>query len=102
VSAQDAIAFLGAFGVFFGVLGTAGKWLLGHIAANTLASEVREQGARAELSGRLRQEIDELRLELAKVLAEKSLYLKRIYQLEYFIYNQKGIEIPVMKDWPPA
>lgn len=102
MTAQDITLFLGAFGVFIGVLGGGGKWLLSHIAANTLASETREQAAREELSKRMREEIDSLKLLLSKTLAEKALYLKRIYQLELFIHKQKDIEIPEMQDWPPV
>lgn len=99
---QDITLLLGAFGIFIGILGGGGKWLLSHIAANAAISEAREEKARNDLSLRMREEIDALRGELAKVLSEKSLYLKRIYQLEYFIHKQPGVEIPDMEGWPPV
>lgn len=102
MTAQDIVAFLGAFGIFLAILGSGGRWVISQIAANTLASEAREQSARDELSARMREEIDGLRAELAKVLAEKSLYLRRIYQLEHYIHRQPGMTIPEMSDWPPA
>ena len=43
---QDITLLLGAFGIFIGILGGGDKWLLSHIAANAVASEVREEKAR--------------------------------------------------------
>ena len=99
---QDMTLLIGAIGAFFAVLGGGAKWLLSHIDDKALKSSVREEEARSALSKRLQQEIDGLRADIAKVQAEKSLYLKRIYQLEYFIHMQPGINIPVMEGWPPT
>ena len=98
----DITLLIGAIGAFFAVLGGGAKWLLNHIDDKAMESASREESARSALSERLQQEINGLRLDIAKVQAEKSLYLKRIYQLEYFIHMQPGINIPAMEGWPPT
>lgn len=107
------IALLGALGTFLAVFGGGAKWLLNHmdqkskealasIEAAAKESAAKEEKARAELYQRLQGEISDLRNELLKVQKEKQLYLKRIYQLEYFIHTQPGIDIPTMDGWPPV
>ena len=98
---ESLTLLIGALGGFLVVLGGGAKWLLSHIDAKDKASALREAEARIELSKRLHEEIDDLRTALTKVQSEKSLYLKRIYQLEYFIHTQPGIDIPAMEGWPP-
>lgn len=102
MSIQDVVVFLGAFGLFLGVLGSGGRWLLNLIVENTSAAEKRESLAREELSDMMKDQLAELRAELAKVQADKTLYLQRIYQLEHFIHQQPGISIPTMEGWPPV
>ena len=99
---QDLTLLIGAIGAFFAVLGGGAKWLLSHIDDKALDSARREESARSALSERLQQEINGLRADIAKVQADKALYLRRIYQLEHFIHMQPGINIPEMKDWPPT
>lgn len=101
MNAQDIVLLLGAGGALLGVLGGAAKWLVLSIDAKTKASEEREEKARAALSKRLEDEITSLKLEMARLQMEKSLYLRRIYQLEHFIHMQKGIDAPSMEGWPP-
>lgn len=98
---QDIAIIMGAFGTLLAILGGGAKWLLNHIDTKTKKFEDSEAAARAELSKRLLVEIDGLRADLARVVAEKSLYIRRIYQLEYFIHTQPGINIPSMTGWPP-
>ena len=98
---QDLTLLIGAIGAFFAVLGGGAKWLLSHIDTKALASAQREESARSALSERLQQEINGLRADIAKVQAEKAIYLQRIYQLEHFIHLQPGINIPTMEGWPP-
>lgn len=98
---QDLTLLIGAIGAFFTVLGGGVKALLSHINSNALASAQREESARSALSERLQQEINGLRADIAKVQAEKAIYLQRIYQLEHFIHLQPGINIPTMEGWPP-
>ena len=98
---ESLTLLLGALGTFLVALGGGAKWLLSHINAKDIASALRELEARNELSARLHEEIETLRAALNKGHAEKSLYLKRVYQLEYFIHLQAGISIPTMEGWPP-
>ena len=98
----DMTLLIGAVGAFFAVLGGGAKWLLSYIESRNKESADREQAARLALSSRLENEIAQLRREIAKGQAEKSLYIRRIYQLEYFIHRQPGIDIPAMEGWPPA
>jgi hypothetical protein len=93
---------VGAAGSFLLVVGGGAKWLLSYINAKDIASALREAEARAELSKRMREEIDVLRTALIRAQAEKSLYLKRIYQLEYVIHKQPGLDLPAMEGWPPS
>lgn len=93
---------MGAITAFFTILGGGAKWLLSHIEARTKEAASREEIARGALSIRLHDEIAALRLEIVNVHIEKSLYLKRIYQLEYFIHLQPGLNMPPMEGWPPA
>lgn len=99
---ESIIALLAAVGSFLAIFGGGAKWLLSHMDAKAKESSEKEQHARQELYTRLQEEISELRSELLKVQKEKSLYLKRIYQLEYFIHTQPGIDIPPMDGWPPV
>lgn len=101
MSIQDLVLLVGALGAFFAMLGGGARWLLSHIEERTKEASDREAVARAALSERLHGEIMELRQEIIKVHLEKSLYLKRIYQLEYFIHLQPGINIPSTDGWPP-
>lgn len=99
---ESLTLLIGALGSFLVVIGGGAKWMLSHWDAKDKASALRESEARNELSRKLNDEITALRVDLARVQSEKSLYLKRIYQLEYFIHNQPGIDIPKMEGWPPV
>lgn len=112
MSIESLVLLLGAVGSFLAVFGGGAKWLLNHMdekskeALRTMEerskeSALKEERARQDLFDRLQEEISLLKNELTKVQHEKSLYLKRIYQLEYFIHKQPGIEIPAMDGWPP-
>jgi len=101
MNAQDITLLLGALGAFATVFGGGAKWVLTQINAYGKEASEREEKARGQLSARLEQEISFLRMELAKVQVEKSLYLRRIYQLEHFIHCQDGLSIPEMDGWPP-
>ena len=98
---ESMTLLVGALGTFLVALGGGAKWLLSYINAKDIAAALRESEARAELSHRLHDEIEVLRTRLTQVQIEKSLYLRRIYQLEYFIHTQPGIDIPAMEGWPP-
>lgn len=102
MTAQDIPLLLGAFGTFFLILGGGVKWLLTHLDAKTKEMQLVEEKARSEMSVRLHQEINTLRLEMEKLRNEKSIFLRRVYQLERFIHEQPGINIPLMEGWPPA
>jgi hypothetical protein len=99
---ESITVLIGALGGFLVIIGGGAKWLLAHIDSKEKSSALRESEARNDLSERLNAEISQLRQDLAKVQNEKSLYLKRIYQLEYFIHTQPGISIPAMEGWPPV
>lgn len=98
---ESLTLLIGALGGFLVVIGGGAKWLLAHLDAKDKASALREAEARNELIRRFNDEIASLRKDLSAVQSEKSLYLKRIYVLEYFIHNQPGISIPAMEGWPP-
>lgn len=103
---ESITLLIGALGGFFVVVGGGAKWLLSHLDAKEKASALRESEARNELSRRLNEEITTLRTELSVLRLERSqektLYLRRIYQLELFIHRQPGIDIPTMDGWPPS
>lgn len=99
---ESIVLLLGALGTFFVVIGGGAKWMLSHLDSKDKASALREAEARTELSLRLNQEIASLRADLVRVQSEKSVFLKRIYQLEFFIHQQPGISIPHMEGWPPT
>lgn len=101
MTAQDISILMGAFGALLAILGGGAKWLLAHIDTKTVKFEEKEALARKLLSDRLESEIQSLRADLARVIVEKSLYLRRIYQLENFIHMRKDIDIPSMSGWPP-
>ena len=101
MSPESITLLLGALGGFLVIIGGGAKWMLSHLDAKDQASALRELEARTELSLRLHEEISALRNEVTKVQNEKSLYLKRIYQLEIFIHRLPNVEIPVMENWPP-
>jgi len=106
MSADSITLLLGSFGSLLLVLGGGGKWLLAHLDAKDTASARREAEAREELNTRLQDEIASLRSELLALkqerAAELTLYRRRIYQLESFIHQQPGIDIPSMEGWPPV
>lgn len=99
---ESLTLLIGALGGFFVVIGGGAKWMLSHLDAKDKASALRESEARDRLSTRLNDEIALLRTDVAKLHSEKSLYMRRIYQLEYFIHTQPGVSIPTMEGWPPA
>ena len=98
---ESLTLLIGAMGTFLVALGGGAKWLLSYINSKDIASALRELEARNDLSQRLHEEISSLREALIKGQFEKSLYLKRVYQLEYFIHTHPGISIPTMEGWPP-
>ena len=91
---------IGSIVGFMAVMGGGSKWMLAHIDAIQVKSALAEERARTELSTRLHEEIKILRYQLERLQNEKSLYLRRIYQLESFIHQQPGIDIPIMTGWP--
>lgn len=80
---------------------TGAKWLLTHIEKLQAQAALTNVKSQSELSVRLHEEIAALRLEINLMHSEKRLYLRRIFQLESFIHNHPGVNIPVMADWPP-
>ena len=102
MSPESITLLVGALGGFLVVIGGGAKWLLSHLDAKDNASARREAEAREALSIRLHEEIQVLRNEIHRNQIEKALYLRRIYQLEFFIHKQPGIEIPSMEGWPPS
>ena len=99
---ESVTLFIGALGGFLVVLGGGAKWMLSHLDAKDKASALRESEARNELSKRLNEEITLLRMEISRLQSYQALHMRRIYQLEYFIHAQPGINIPTMEGWPPA
>ena len=102
MTATDLGVLIGAVAGLLALLGGGAKWLLDYIKGMQAAAALKESEARADLSTRLQQEIAELRAELAQMRVMSNVYLKRVYQLENFIHQQPGIQIPVMDGWPPA
>lgn len=84
-----------------GLIGGATKWIFVVIRSDQSEMALKEAEARIELSQRLHDEIRLLRVDLSLMHKEKKVYLQRIYQLEAFIHKQPGIELPIMKGWPP-
>lgn len=99
---ESVTLLIGALGSFLLVLGGGCKWMLSHLDAKDKASALRESEARNELSKRLNEEITLLRTEISRLQSYQALHVRRIYQLEYFIHTQPGINIPTMEGWPPA
>ena len=98
---ESLTLLIGALGGFLVVIGGGAKWMLSHLDAKDKASALRESEARNELSSRLHEEISLLRADITKLQAEKSLYMKRIYQLEFYVPAQDGLTLPIMTGWPP-
>lgn len=101
MSAADAQMLIGSVIGILAVLGAGVKWMLTHIDSVQVKSDLAEERARTDLSNRLYDEIKSLRSQLDKLVEDKSLYLRRIYQLESFIHKHPGIDIPHMEGWPP-
>ncbi len=99
---SDISLILAALGAFLVSIGGGVKWLLAHIDARTSEAQLVEVQARSMLSDRLNDDIRVLRADITSMRAEKAIYLRRIYQLEGFIHQQPGIEIPTMEGWPPT
>lgn len=102
MTVQDFPMLLGAFGAFLLILGGGVKWLIAHLDAKTALMQLVEAKARADMTFMFQNEINTLRIEVEKLRAEKSIFMKRVYQLESFIHDQPGINIPKMTGWPPA
>lgn len=102
MTAAEVQILIASLVALFGVMGAGAKWMLSHIDSKQLKSELSEERARTDLSNRLHDEIKVLRDQLQRLVADKSLYLRRIYQLESFIHKHPGIDIPEMDGWPPA
>jgi hypothetical protein len=101
MSMTEVQILLASIGGLLVVLGTGTSWLLKHIE-NLQSKEALENiKARTELAERLRSEINVLRADVAQLQDVNRLYLRRIYQLESFIHQQPGINIPSMNGWPP-
>lgn len=102
---ESITLLVGSLGGFLTVLGGGVAWLMSHLNAKDAASALRESEARNELNRRLQEEIAGLRSELLLLKQERaselSIYRRRIYQLEFFIHQQPGINIPTMEGWPP-
>lgn len=99
---SDISLVLAALGAFLVSIGGGVKWLLAHIDARTSEAQLIEVQARSMLSDRLNDDIRGLRADISLLRSEKAIYLRRIYQLEGFIHQQPGIEIPTMEGWPPT
>ena len=102
MTAENLVLILGAFGSFLSVLGVGGAWLLNRVDSKAKEAEKDQREAQDELFRRVNAEVEQLRLDLAALRAEKGIYLRRIFQLELFIHQTPGIQIPTMDGWPPA
>lgn len=71
------------------------------MSAETTKAQLSEAAARERMSERIYSEIDSLKNVIEGLKERNGLYLKRVYQLEGFIHQQPGIEIPFMEGWPP-
>lgn len=91
----------GSLGGLLVTLGTGASWLLKHMEGLQSKAALENLTARTELGERLHIEISALRAEVAQLQGVNRLYLRRIYQLESFIHQQPGIDIPLMAGWPP-
>jgi hypothetical protein len=101
MTAEQWPAIIIAAGGFLAIVGTGLKWMLSQFEKRLLASEEAARMARVALDTRLSGEIEQLRMQINVLEAQKSLFLRRIYQLENFIHRMPGLEIPDMKGWPP-
>lgn len=101
MSAVDIQILLGSIAGVLVVLGGGSKWLLSYVDAIQVKSALAEERARTSLSSRLHEEIKVLRDQLESMRTRENLYMRRIYQLESFIHQQPGIDIPTMTGWPP-
>lgn len=102
MSASEIQILIGSIVGLIATLAGGCRWLLTHIEANQVKSNLVEEKARTELSNRLYEEIRVLRAELSTSIRENRVYLRRIYQLEAVIHRQPNLELPVMEGWPPV
>ena len=101
MSATEFQVLLGSVGALLLVLGGGSKWLLMHIGSLQAAAALAQMESLGKLDSRLREEIQELRIELKSMHTEKKVLLRRIYQLEAFIHIQPNVILPIMEGWPP-
>lgn len=101
MTATEVQVLLASVVAFLVAIGCGVQWLLTHIKAIQLESEMSENKARTDLSERLQEEIRVLRLEMAVMRSEKNVYLRRIFQLEAYIHSHPSMSIPIMDGWPP-
>ena len=119
MSAADIVLLIGAISGLLVVFGGGLKYLLDRVdararetrllaeAANALTNgdmakaRLAELESRMQLSNRLHDDLSVMRAEIETLKHRNALYLQRIYQLEAFIHKQPGIDIPLMKGWPP-
>jgi hypothetical protein len=105
MTVQEWPIVAGALAGLLAVFGTGIKWLVGRIDTQQANAAKMESDARMELSARLHEEIRVLRDELTQArkthAEELALYRQRVYQLEHFIHEQPGINIPSAEWWPP-
>ena len=102
MTATDFVAIGGGIAALLTVLGGGISWLIGTIDKKNADAALAGALAREALASRLQEDITLLRKDIAKLQAEKGLYLRRIYQLEGFIHRLPDIEIPTMDGWPPV
>lgn len=101
MTAVDVQTLLASIGTLLVTVGLGTKWLVMYITSKQAEAALAESSARAELSTRLHEEIRILRLELVGLHTENRVYLRRIFQLEAFLYTQPNVNIPTMEGWPP-
>ena len=101
MSASEFQVLLGSVGALLLILGGGSKWLLTYINGLQAAASLTQMESLNKLDSRLREEIHELRRELASMHSEKKLMLRRIYQLEACIHVQPNLSLPIMEGWPP-
>jgi predicted RNase H-like nuclease (RuvC/YqgF family) len=106
-SGEQLLTLLGLLGAGFLTIGKAIQWYVDRLDKKAQLDRTAEAELRKKIEESFEHRIDNLEREvndqkiiIAALHAEKLVYLRRIYQLEAYVQSNK-LSVPMMEGWPP-
>lgn len=106
-SGEQLLTLLGLLGAGFLTIGKAIQWYVDRLDKQAQADREAEGLLRKKIEdsfehriNNLEKEVEDQKIIIAALHAEKLVYLRRIYQLEAYVQLNK-LDVPGMEGWPP-